>query len=250
MHRVGEQAQKVSLPLRAVSDGLSSWARPKSSLINFVDISSLSNVVMQGWSLAWSSSASHLQCVDSVTFGCDRIGKLPWIDPRHQRSFADVDRKWNKDDEQQVESSSSASNATRKLASREALDITQNLNSASSRGSHEAEARRDEHVPHSICASPISFTERHVLICPQTRATETVSTRFLIFQTYSVACQLHRKSMACQHCHFRPSPMMPGHPFSAIYLRRHRQVNFRDLSNRYLAKLDLKKSPIWRRRAL
>ncbi|KAF1841149.1 uncharacterized protein K460DRAFT_380866 [Cucurbitaria berberidis CBS 394.84] len=59
-------------------------------------------------------------------------------------------KKWSKDDEQSAENTSSATNATRKLASRDALDNSQALNSASSRSSHEAESRRDEHVPHSI----------------------------------------------------------------------------------------------------
>ncbi|KAF2657530.1 hypothetical protein K491DRAFT_690990 [Lophiostoma macrostomum CBS 122681] len=60
-------------------------------------------------------------------------------------------KKWSKDDDGHAENTnSSAANANRKLASREALDSIQNLNSASSRQSHETEARHDEHVPHSI----------------------------------------------------------------------------------------------------
>lgn len=69
----------------------------------------------------------------------------------HFWANANVSRKWSKDDEQNVENTTSSSNVTRKLASRDALDSIQ-LGSASSRGSHEAEPRRDEHVPHSICA--------------------------------------------------------------------------------------------------
>lgn len=60
-------------------------------------------------------------------------------------------RKWSKDDDQGTESTSSSGNATRKIASRDALDGSQGLNPATSRASHEAESRRDEHVPHSIC---------------------------------------------------------------------------------------------------
>ncbi|KAH7080312.1 cutinase transcription factor 1 alpha [Paraphoma chrysanthemicola] len=62
-------------------------------------------------------------------------------------------KKWSKDDDQQVECANSSSNATRKLASRDAIDSIQNLTSTASRGSHEAESRRDEHVPHSIYQS-------------------------------------------------------------------------------------------------
>ncbi|KAF2706731.1 hypothetical protein K504DRAFT_470780 [Pleomassaria siparia CBS 279.74] len=85
-------------------------------------------------------------------------------------------KKWSKDDDQHhththahthvepVILSSAASNPTRKIASRESLDSVQNLNkagSASSRLSHEAEPRLDEHVPHSIYQSHgnrLSFT--------------------------------------------------------------------------------------------
>ncbi|CAO2650742.1 Nn.00g020340.m01.CDS01 [Neocucurbitaria sp. VM-36] len=88
----------------------------------------LNNVVMRSWSKAQCPWVGQLLRVQSVT-------------------------KWSKDDEQTAENSSSASNANRKLASREALDSVQTLNSASSRGSHEAESRRDEHVPHSIYQS-------------------------------------------------------------------------------------------------
>ncbi|KAJ4296643.1 hypothetical protein N0V90_006691 [Kalmusia sp. IMI 367209] len=64
-------------------------------------------------------------------------------------------RKWNKDDEHHVETTANASaaGASRKLASREALDSIQNLTSAGSRRSHEAEPWHDEHVPHSIYQS-------------------------------------------------------------------------------------------------
>jgi hypothetical protein len=62
-------------------------------------------------------------------------------------------KKWSKDDEQGAESTNSSGNATRKIASREALDRVQGLNSTASRASHEAEQRRDEHVPHSIYQS-------------------------------------------------------------------------------------------------
>ncbi|KAH9870689.1 hypothetical protein IAQ61_006167 [Plenodomus lingam] len=62
-------------------------------------------------------------------------------------------RKWSKDDDQLVESTSSAANANRKLASRDALDSIQSLNSGSSRASQDAESRREEHVPHSIYQS-------------------------------------------------------------------------------------------------
>ncbi|KAH8727499.1 cutinase transcription factor 1 alpha [Phaeosphaeriaceae sp. PMI808] len=59
-------------------------------------------------------------------------------------------KKWGKDDEQPEERTNSTTNLTRKLASRDVLDSAQTFKSASSRGSHEAESRRDEHVPHSI----------------------------------------------------------------------------------------------------
>ncbi|KAF2832963.1 hypothetical protein CC86DRAFT_310511 [Ophiobolus disseminans] len=62
-------------------------------------------------------------------------------------------KKWSKDDEQPTDCANSITNATRKLASRDALDSIQSLKSTSSRGSHEAESRRDEHVPHSIYQS-------------------------------------------------------------------------------------------------
>ncbi|EMD61412.1 hypothetical protein GGP41_004031 [Bipolaris sorokiniana] len=62
-------------------------------------------------------------------------------------------KKWSKDDDQGTESTSSSGNATRKIASRDALDGSQGLNPATSRASHEAESRRDEHVPHSIYQS-------------------------------------------------------------------------------------------------
>ncbi|KAH6416953.1 hypothetical protein HBI14_106720 [Parastagonospora nodorum] len=58
-------------------------------------------------------------------------------------------KKWSKDDEQ-TECATTTTTATRKLASRDALDNIHNLKSATSRGSHEAESRRDEHLPHSI----------------------------------------------------------------------------------------------------
>ncbi|KAF2108536.1 cutinase transcription factor 1 alpha [Lophiotrema nucula] len=60
-------------------------------------------------------------------------------------------KKWSKDDDHHTESSANnLSSANRKLVSRDALDSVQNLNSASSRRSHEGEPRHDEHVPHSI----------------------------------------------------------------------------------------------------
>ncbi|KAF2856158.1 hypothetical protein T440DRAFT_438912 [Plenodomus tracheiphilus IPT5] len=59
-------------------------------------------------------------------------------------------KKWSKDDDQPIESTPSGSNPNRKLASRDALDGVQSLHSGSSRGSQDAETRRDEHVPHSI----------------------------------------------------------------------------------------------------
>ncbi|KAF2735243.1 hypothetical protein EJ04DRAFT_492095 [Polyplosphaeria fusca] len=62
-------------------------------------------------------------------------------------------KKWSKDEDHQHDSSAAVSSATRKLASRDALDSIQNLSSASSQPSHEAEPRHDEHVPHSIYAS-------------------------------------------------------------------------------------------------
>ncbi|KAF1951493.1 hypothetical protein CC80DRAFT_575389 [Byssothecium circinans] len=67
--------------------------------------------------------------------------------PQH----TDHGRKWSKDDEHHAETTTaSVSNVNRKLASREALDSIQNLNSAAPRSSHEIEPRLDEHVPHSI----------------------------------------------------------------------------------------------------
>jgi hypothetical protein len=76
-----------------------------------------------------------------------RVSTLFWLS-------ADVRRKWTKDEDHHAaeHSTTSLSNATRKLASRDALDSIQNLNSAASRRSHESEPRHDEHVPHSICA--------------------------------------------------------------------------------------------------
>jgi hypothetical protein len=69
------------------------------------------------------------------------------------KHFTDVFRKWTKDDEHHTENTtSSVPSANRKLASRDALDSIQSLNTAASRRSHEAEPRPDEHVPHSICA--------------------------------------------------------------------------------------------------
>jgi len=62
-------------------------------------------------------------------------------------------KKWSKDDDQATENASTTAPATRKIASRDALDGAQTLNRSSSRGSHEAESRRDEHVPHSIYQS-------------------------------------------------------------------------------------------------
>jgi hypothetical protein len=74
--------------------------------------------------------------------------------PSKPLTITDVHRKWSKDDDHNhtEHTTSSVSNANRKLASRDALDSIQNLNSAASRRSHEAEPRHDEHVPHSICA--------------------------------------------------------------------------------------------------
>ncbi|KAJ8118618.1 hypothetical protein OPT61_g427 [Boeremia exigua] len=62
-------------------------------------------------------------------------------------------KKWNKDDEAQSETTATPTNVTRKLASRDALDSNQSLNSASSRASQDAESRINEHVPHSIYQS-------------------------------------------------------------------------------------------------
>lgn len=59
-------------------------------------------------------------------------------------------KKWNKDDEAQTETTANTTNVTRKLASRDALDGVQSLNSVSSRASQDAESRINEHVPHSI----------------------------------------------------------------------------------------------------
>ncbi|OSS45781.1 hypothetical protein B5807_09578 [Epicoccum nigrum] len=59
-------------------------------------------------------------------------------------------KKWNKDDEPQTETTTTT-NATRKLASRETFDSVQSLKTSSSRGSQDAESRINEHVPHSIC---------------------------------------------------------------------------------------------------
>ncbi|KAF2131603.1 hypothetical protein P153DRAFT_416575 [Dothidotthia symphoricarpi CBS 119687] len=60
-------------------------------------------------------------------------------------------KKWSKDDEPQVECTSSISSANRKLASRDALDSILHLNSSC--GSQETESQRDGHVPHSIYQS-------------------------------------------------------------------------------------------------
>jgi hypothetical protein len=68
--------------------------------------------------------------------------------------LANSRRKWSKDDDQHTECTTTNSTATRKLASRDALDGVQNLKAAPSRNSLEAESRRDEHVPHSICTLP------------------------------------------------------------------------------------------------
>lgn len=110
----------------------------------------MSNVLkMSSW---WLRTATHGR-VESVT---------AW-DPSPFWTSADVvPRKWSKDDDHQHHTSEptpaavASSSANRKLASREALDSVQTLNSASSRRSHEAEPRLDEHVPHSICASFMS----------------------------------------------------------------------------------------------
>ena len=71
--------------------------------------------------------------------------------PLTGQRIADCSRKWSKDDDQASEHASSTTAATRKIASRYSLDRVQTLQSASSRAEHEAESRRDEHVPHSIC---------------------------------------------------------------------------------------------------
>ncbi|KAF1972863.1 cutinase transcription factor 1 alpha [Bimuria novae-zelandiae CBS 107.79] len=63
-------------------------------------------------------------------------------------------KKWNKEDEPHAEPThASTAGASRKLASREALDSIQNLTSAGSRQSNEAEPWHEEHVPHSIYQS-------------------------------------------------------------------------------------------------
>ena len=73
--------------------------------------------------------------------------------PLTGQRITDGSRKWSKDDDQASEHASSTATATRKIASRDALDSVQTLQPTSSRGSHEAESRRGEHVPHSICTS-------------------------------------------------------------------------------------------------
>ncbi|KAF2463128.1 uncharacterized protein BDR25DRAFT_347359 [Lindgomyces ingoldianus] len=88
-------------------------------------------------------------------------------------------KKWTKDDDNHAgENTSSVSSVNRKLASREALDSIQNLTSASSRRSHEAEPRLDEHVPHSIYQthgsrlnSINSFSELHRRLSVNSQAT-------------------------------------------------------------------------------
>ncbi|UPX11112.1 uncharacterized protein EKO05_0001735 [Ascochyta rabiei] len=62
-------------------------------------------------------------------------------------------KKWSKDDEPQTETTTTPSNVTRKLASRDALDSAQSLKPAPSRGSQDAEIRMNEHIPHSIYQS-------------------------------------------------------------------------------------------------
>ncbi|KAL5120282.1 hypothetical protein ACEQ8H_001840 [Pleosporales sp. CAS-2024a] len=61
-------------------------------------------------------------------------------------------KKWTKED-QQTDSPTASSSATRRLASRDALDSIQTLQSAAEQASHESDPRRDEHVPHSIYQS-------------------------------------------------------------------------------------------------
>jgi hypothetical protein len=78
-----------------------------------------------------------------------------------------ITRKWSKDDEHHTEPTSvSAAAASRKLASRDALDSIQTLTSAGTRRSLDAEAWHDEHVPHSICAfwtQSVTFPQSHGL---------------------------------------------------------------------------------------
>ncbi|CAI6246693.1 unnamed protein product [Periconia digitata] len=91
-------------------------------------------------------------------------------------------KKWSKDDEKHTETTTAStataatavtsSSINRKLASRDALDSIQHLNSAASCRSHE-EPRLDEHVPHSIYQhhghlSSISDLHRRLSVSSQT----------------------------------------------------------------------------------
>lgn len=90
--------------------------------------------------------------------------------------IANLGRKWNKDDDHQPENAAaSTANVNRKLASREALDGIQNLSSAAARRSPAGEPRHEEHVPHSICAYPMTTSSEssHALTPGQIRATDT-----------------------------------------------------------------------------
>ncbi|KAL5458709.1 hypothetical protein PMIN06_003173 [Paraphaeosphaeria minitans] len=73
----------------------------------------------------------------------------PWL---HHVLFQIM--KWSKDDEHHTEPINvSAAAASRKIASRDALDSVQTLTSAGSRRPLDAETWHDEHVPHSIYQS-------------------------------------------------------------------------------------------------
>lgn len=99
--------------------------------------------------------------------------------------------------------------ANRKIASREALDSVQSLSSASSRRSHEAEPRHDEHVPHSICAlSPrsISTDVKYVITCTDFGADQS---RLNSMGSFS---ELHRRMSI--NSQSNGMPVLPFTPFS------------------------------------
>jgi hypothetical protein len=143
MHRVGEQAQEVSFPFPCNIRSPSPEHKQRFCLINSV------------------ARCRHAISAKGSVFGLAICGASNLLQSRgangHHYAYSicapltNYCRKYGKDDDPATENTTSTSTATRKIASRDALDSVQTLNSVSSRGSHESESRRDEHVPHSIC---------------------------------------------------------------------------------------------------
>jgi hypothetical protein len=147
------------------------------------------------------------------------------------------------------ENTSVTATATRKIASRDALDGAQNLNRSSSRGSHEAESRRDEHVPHSICMSIESLRFCPGLIAIQTKAMAIVLILSRAFRISNAVFPSLRRSMACLHYHFRRFPTNREHPFLEVYRKNPLPASCLDSSNLFRPKSDLMRLRIWRRKA-